>query len=223
MVQSIKVLVADDHAIIRYGLIQLLGAEPGIQIAGEARDGLEAIDKAIALRPDIILMDIFMPRCSGIEATKTIKEKLPEIKILCFTVSEQKEDLFRALKYGASGYLLKGASIPEVMEAIRATMAGDSMISPPMTTRLISDFLARERDETRLSEREKEVLKLVGEGLTNPEIAHSLFIGESTVRTHLQRLQKKLHLRNRGETISYANHSITGRILSSSSNLKINS
>lgn len=221
MIQPIRVLVVDDHAIVRFGLIKILESEDGIQIIGEARDGLEAVEKAVEFRPDVILMDIFMPRCSGLEAAKIIKEKLPETKMLFLTISDQKEDLFRALDYGASGYLVKGASVSEIIEAIRATLIGDSILSPQMTTRLISDFRAREKDTARLSEREEEVLKLVGEGLTNSEIAQNLFIGENTVRTHLQRIQKKLHLRNRAAAVAYVNRGSNGNMLASPRKPKI--
>jgi DNA-binding NarL/FixJ family response regulator len=210
MPQPVKFLVVDDHAIVRYGLVQMLAAEPGVTIAGEASDGLEAIEKAVRLSPDVIIMDIYMPRCSGLEAARTIKEKLPEVKVIFLTVSERKEDLFRALNSGASGYILKGAPMPEVLEAIRATLSGESVLSPKMTTRLVNDFLQKDQEEVRLSSREKEVLRLLGDGLTNGEIAGNLFIGLSTVRTHLQRLQKKLNLRNRGEIIAYVNRGRVG-------------
>jgi len=207
MTEPIRVLVVDDHAVVRAGLANILGAEPDIKIVGEASDGLEAINKALELKPDVIIMDIFMPRCSGLEATINIKESLPEAKVLILTVSDQEDDLFQALRFGAQGYLLKGASITEVVDAIRRTAAGEVILSPHVVARLVAEFRNKQRtvgDEPKLSAREAEILQLLGEGLTNTEIADRLFIGESTVRTYLHRLLDKLHLRNRAEATAYA-------------------
>jgi two-component system NarL family response regulator len=179
-----------------------------IDLVGEAKDGLEAVEKAIELKPDIILMDVFMPRATGLEALVTIKEKLPEVRVLFLTVSDQEKDLFTALKYGAQGYLLKSASIEEVIQAIKMTADGEAILSPNLATRLVAEFKKSHSSETTLTDREKEVLQLIGEGRTNTEIASSLFIGETTVRTHLQRLLYKLHLKNRAEAIAYAQRHI---------------
>lgn len=206
MAEVIRVLVVDDHALLRAGLTNILGAEPDIRIVGEARDGLEAINKALELKPDVILMDIFMPRCSGLEALVTIKESLPDVSVLILTVSDQEEDLFQALRFGAQGYLVKGASTTEVVDAVRQTAAGEVMLSPHVVARLVAEFRDKEKaggDELSLSAREIEVLHLVGEGLTNTEIGSRLFICESTVRTYLRRLLEKLHLRNRAEAVAY--------------------
>jgi DNA-binding NarL/FixJ family response regulator len=212
MAEVIKVLVADDHPVIRAGLAKILGAESDITIVGEARDGLEAINKALELKPDVILMDIFMPRCSGLEATVAIREKLPDARLLILTISEREEDLFQALKFGAQGYLLKSAATTEVADAVRMVAAGEAMLSPHIITRLVAEF--REKaDEPALSDRETEVLQLLGEGLTNTEIADRLFISESTVRTYLHRLLDKLHLRNRAEAIAYAVRHLTSKPL----------
>jgi DNA-binding NarL/FixJ family response regulator len=204
MAEVIKVLVADDHPVIRAGLAKILGAESDITIVGEARDGLEAINKALELKPDVILMDIFMPRCSGLEATVAIRQKLLDARLLILTISEREEDLLQALRLGAQGYLLKSATITEVAEAVRKTAAGEAMLSPHIVTRLVAELRQKTEDKTRLSAREAEVLQLVGEGLTNTEIANRLFISESTVRTYLHRLLDKLHLKNRAEVIAYA-------------------
>jgi DNA-binding NarL/FixJ family response regulator len=203
MAEMIKVLVADDHPVIRAGLAKILGAESDITIVGEARDGLEAVNKALELRPDVILMDIFMPRCSGLEATVAIRQELPDARLLILTISEREEDLLQALRLGAQGYLLKSAAITEVAEAVRKTAAGEAMLSPSIAARLVAE-LRQKSDESALSAREVEVLQLVGEGLTNTEIANRLFISESTVRTYLHRLLDKLHLKNRAEAIAYA-------------------
>jgi len=207
MAEPIRVLVVDDHAVVRAGLANILGAESDIGIVGEARDGLEAINKALELKPDVILMDILMPGCSGLEAMVTIKERFPDARVLILTVSDQEEDLFQALRLGAQGYLLKGATITEVVDAIRRTAAGEVMLSPHVVARLVAEFRDKEKadgDELELSAREMEVLQLLGEGFTNTEIANRLFIGESTVRTYLHRLLDKLHLRNRAEAVAYA-------------------
>jgi DNA-binding NarL/FixJ family response regulator len=204
MAEVIKVLVADDHPVIRAGLAKILGAESDITVVGEANDGLEAINKALELRPDVILMDIFMPRCSGLEATVAIRQKLPDARLLILTISEREDDLFQALRLGAQGYLLKSATITEVAEAVRKTAAGEAMLSPAIAARLVAELRQKVEDKTKLSAREAEVLQLLGEGLTNTEIANRLFISESTVRTHLQRLLDKLHLKNRAEAIAYA-------------------
>jgi DNA-binding NarL/FixJ family response regulator len=203
MGQAIKVLIVDDHAVVRAGLTGILAEEPGITIVGQAKDGLEAIEKALGLCPDVILMDIFMPRCTGLEALVTIKDRLPSARILILTISEREEDLLQALRFGAQGYLLKSATITEVADAVRMVAAGEAMLSPHIITRLVAE-LRDKADEPSLSTREGEVLKLLGEGRTNTDIAGRLFISESTVRTYLRRLVDKLHLKNRGEAIAYA-------------------
>ena len=144
-----------------------------------------------------------MPRCNGLEAIIAIRELLPDVQVLILTVSDREEDLFQALRLGAQGYLLKSASVSEVAQAVRKTAAGEAMLSTYIATRLVAEF-RKNADEPKLSSRETEVLQLVGEGLTNTEIANRLFIGESTVRTYLRRLLDKLHLRNRSEATAYA-------------------
>jgi two-component system NarL family response regulator len=211
MVEPIRVLVADDHAVVRAGLANILRAEPDINIVGEARDGVEVIDKALELKPDVILMDIFMPRCSGLEAMVAIRESLPGARVLIFTISDREEDLFQALRLGAQGYLLKSATLNEVADGLRMAITGEAMLSPHIATRLVAEF--REKaEEPALSSREMEVLQMVGDGLTNTEIGNRLFISESTVRTYLHRLLAKLHLRNRAEAVAYATrHRLTSK------------
>lgn len=209
MAEKIKVLVADDHAVVRAGLATILGEQPDIIIIGEARDGLEAISKALELKPDVILMDIFMPNCTGLDAMISIRESLPDARVLILTVSEHEDDLFRALRFGAQGYLLKSANIDEVADAVRQVASGEAILSPHIATRLVAEFRKKD-DEPKLSARELEVLQLVGEGLTNTRIADRLFISESTVRTYLRRLLDKLHLSHRTEAIAYAvRHGVT--------------
>ncbi len=203
MVEKIKVLVADDHAVVRSGLAHLLNAETDFEVVCEARDGIEAIDKAIELKPDIVVLDVIMPRLNGLEALISIKEKLPQAKVLILTVSEKEEDLLQALRFGACGYILKSAAGSEVVNSVRKTAAGEATLSPQIAAKVISE-LRKDPGKGQLSVREAQVLELVGDGLTNGEIAERLFIGESTVRTHIQRLLTKLHLRNRAEAIGYA-------------------
>ncbi len=200
---KITVLVADDHAVVRSGLAHILRFDPGIKVVGEAKDGIEAVAKSLALKPDVIIMDIFMPGNDDMRAVAAIKERLPSAKVLILTVSDREEDLFQALRLGAQGYLLKSASMDEVVDGVRRTAAGESMLSPSIATRLVAEF-HRNSNGPKLSAREIEVLELLGEGLTNTEISQRLFIGESTVRTYLNRLLTKLHLRNRVEAAAYA-------------------
>ena len=205
MADTIGVLLVDDHAVVRRGLANILQVEPGFKVLGEARDGLEAIDKALELTPDVILMDVYMPRCSGLDALAAIEERLPAANVLMLTVSESEEDLFRALTLGARGYLLKSASVEEILQAVRATATGEAILSPAVATRLVAEFREKS-DGAALSAREKEVLQLLGEGLTNTEIADRLCISENTVRTYFRRILEKLHLINRGQVIAYAAH-----------------
>ncbi len=203
MAEPIKVFVADDHAVVRAGLATILGEQPDITIVGEAEDGFEATSKVLEMKPDVILMDIIMPKCSGIDAMIAIRDRIPDARVLILTVSESEDNLFRALRFGAQGYLLKSATIDEVADAVRKVAAGEVMLSPNIATRLIAEF-RQKIDEPKLSSREVEVLQLLGQGLTNTQIASQLFISESTVRTYLRRLMDKLHFSHRTEAMAYA-------------------
>jgi len=203
MAEQIKVFVADDHAVVRAGLATILGEQPDITIVGEAGDGFEATSKVLELKPDVILMDIIMPKCSGIDAMIAIRDRMPDARVLILTVSESEDNLFRALRFGAQGYLLKSANIDEVADAVRKVAAGEAMLSPNIASRLIAEF-RQKIDEPKLSSREMEVLQLLGQGLTNTQIARQLFISESTVRTYLRRLMDKLHFSHRTEAMAYA-------------------
>ena len=209
---AIRVMICDDHALFRRGLVMVLETEEGIEVVGEAEDGEDAIAQVEDLAPDVVLMDIRMPRVSGIEATKAIAERVPGAKILMLTVSDEEEDLYDAIKAGATGYLLKEISIEEVATAIRAVVGGQSLISPSMASKLLTEFtsLTRKADERqsvptpRLTDRELEVLKLVAEGMSNREIAGELFISENTVKNHVRNILEKLHLHSRMEAVVYA-------------------
>src|SRR5215212_1681849 len=207
---AIRVLIVDDHALFRRGLIQVLLFEDGIEVVGEGEDGEDAITKAEELAPDVVLMDVRMPRVSGIEATRKLAEALPTTKILMLTVSDEEEDLYEAIKAGATGYLLKEISIEEVANAIRAVVTGQSLISPSMASKLLTEFnnLAKQAQQKmlvpRLTERELQVLKLVAQGMSNREVAEDLFISENTVKNHVRNILEKLHLHSRMEAVVYA-------------------
>jgi DNA-binding NarL/FixJ family response regulator len=209
---AIRVLIVDDHELFRKGLQMVLEAEPDIEVVGEASDGNEAIAKAEETSPDVVLMDVRMPKRSGIEATTTIKDTLPSTRILMLTISDEEADLYEAIKAGASGYLLKEISIEEVADAVRAVQQGQSLISPSMASKLLNEFAAmvKRRDERaqvpgpRLTERELEVLKLVAKGLNNRDIGQELFISENTVKNHVRNILEKLHLHSRMEAVVYA-------------------
>src|SRR5258705_3253385 len=208
----IRVLIGDGRGLFRRGLIQVLLFEEGIQVVGESEDGEDALRKAEDLVPDVILMDVRMPRASGIEATRRLAEVLPAAKILMLTVSDEEDDLYEAIKAGATGYLLKEISIEEVADAIRAVMQGQTLISPSMASKLIIEFAnlskaATERTSVpvpRLTDRELDVLRLVAQGLTNREIADQLYIAENTVKNHVRNILEKLHLHSRMEAVLYA-------------------
>ena len=209
---QVKVLIVDDHALFRRGLQMVLEGEPDIDVVGEASDGHEALERAERTAPDVVLMDVRMPKRSGIEATRAIKDVLPSTKILMLTISDEEADLYEAIKAGASGYLLKEISIEEVANAVRQVQAGQSLISPSMASKLLTEFAAmvKRRDERtqvpgpRLTDRELEVLKLVAKGMNNRDIGSELFISENTVKNHVRNILEKLHLHSRMEAVVYA-------------------
>ncbi|WP_261554801.1 response regulator [Frankia tisae] len=208
----IRVLIVDDHALFRRGLEMVLGQEVDIEVVGEAADGSEAVTMAKEMAPDIVLMDVRMPRRGGIDATSAIKESVPSAKIVMLTISDEEADLYDAIKAGAMGYLLKEISIDEVAADIRAVYGGQSLISPSMASKLLSEFAAmiKNKDDRpqlptpRLTDREMEVLRLVAKGMNNRDIAKQLYISENTVKNHIRNILEKLQLHSRMEAVVYA-------------------
>jgi len=207
----LKVLLVDDHPLFIEGLQNLLSAR-GIKVVGTAGNGLEALEKAEILRPDVILMDVLMPGCNGLAATRLIKAKFPEIKIVILTASEADEDLFEAVKSGASGYLLKNLNAGELFNMFDALKEGEAPLSPGLAQRVLKEFnseglLSKEEEENEmLTQRQLEVLSLVAQGKTYKEVAMTLYVTERTVKYHMGKILEKLRMKNRAQVIAYASY-----------------
>jgi DNA-binding NarL/FixJ family response regulator len=206
----IRVVLADDQVLVRSGFRVLLDAEDGIEVVGEAADGAEAVDVAVRERPDVVLMDIRMPNVDGIEATRRIAAdaRTASTKVLVLTTFDLDEYVFQALRAGASGFLLKDTHPHELLSAIRVVAAGDALLSPKVTRTVIAEFANRperpavdEGDLAFLTEREREVLTLIGRGLSNAEIAEALTIGAATTKTHVSHILAKLNARDRAQLV----------------------
>jgi DNA-binding NarL/FixJ family response regulator len=212
--EPIRTLIVDDHALFRRGLEIVLVIESDIEVVGQAGDGAEAVDKASEFLPDVVLMDVKMPRSSGIVACRAIKEVAPSAKIVILTMSDEEEDLFEAIRAGASGYLLKDIPLDEVAEAVRAVHGGQSLISPSMAGKLLTEFATlarRDQDEPpqqvpapKLTDREMQVLKLVARGMNNRDIAKELFISDNTVKNHVRNILENLQIHSRMEAVMVA-------------------
>ena len=207
----VQVLLVDDHALFRRGLALVLGAEVDLEVVGEASHGVEAVERATELQPHVVVMDVRMPGMGGVEATRRIRQAQPATRVVMLTGSTEDDDLFGALRAGASGYLLKEVAIDEIAEAVRAIARGQALVSPSMAARLVAEFnaLSRRVDEQhdhapRLTDRELEVLRLVARGLANKEIAAELVIAENTVKNHVRNILEKLQVRTRMEAALYA-------------------
>ena len=208
MAPKIRVLIADDHTIVRSGVRLLLEAEADIEVVGEALNGREALTLAEALRPDVILMDISMPEMDGLEATRMVKARWPAINILVLTMHRSDEYFFEVLKAGASGYILKAADTEELVNAVRVVGHGEVFLYPTMAKKLLNDYLRRleagSEAKSPLSEREEEILRLLVEGYSSKEIAARLVLSLSTVHTHRGNIMRKLGLSSQRELIQYA-------------------
>ncbi len=211
MSEPLRVLLVDDHILFRRGVQAVLDARSDIEVVGEAGDGLEAVAVARDTMPDVILMDIGMPGCDGLEATRLIKQEMPYVKVFMLTVSDDDENLFEAIKSGAQGYLTKDLKAQQLFDALEGVARGEAALSGAIAAKILREFetTSRRPDEELeatepLTEREIEVLELVVEGRSNEEIAQSLVISESTVKNHLRNILGKLHLRNRIQAAVYA-------------------
>lgn len=206
----LRILLVDDHDLFRKGIARLIDSQPDFQVVGEGRDGREALEQARRLQPEVILMDIEMPNWNGTEATRRIKTEMPQVHVVMLTVSDDDQDLFAAIRAGASGYLLKSVKPEELFRRLRGVPRGEAAISPLLATKILREFARL--DQTKrvpgavegLSPRETEVLALVTEGLINREIGEHLHIAENTVKNHLRNILDKLHLNNRAQAAAFA-------------------
>jgi len=203
-VQPIRVLIVDDHAMVRKGLVAFLKNEPALELVGEARDGREAIECCEQLHPDVILMDLIMPELGGVAATRTIHQRWPNVQVIALTSFQEKELVQDALQAGAIGYLLKNVSGDELCEAIRQAYGGRPTLAPEAVQALIQPPSEAESMAADLTRREQEVLALLVKGMSNPEIAERLVISRSTVKVHISSILSKLGVASRGEAISLA-------------------
>ncbi|MBI3537851.1 MAG: response regulator transcription factor [Chloroflexi bacterium] len=213
MIKPIRVVIADDHTIVRQGIRSLLQAEPDIKVIGEASDGREAVQLTRELKPDVVVMDLAMPEMDGLEATRVIKQESAQTQILALTMHESDEYFFRVLQLGALGYVLKRAATSDLLAAVRAIAGGEVFLYPAVAKKLVTDYIARaqtkgEEDARRsyaaLTPREREILARLAEGLSNREIADKLVLSLSTVQTHSAHIMEKLNLQNRAALIKYA-------------------
>lgn len=212
MTPRTRVLLVDDHALFREGLAGIIAAQPDMEVVGEARDGLEAVVKAQALRPDLVLMDVQMPGMGGLDATRQIKQTLPETTIVMLTVRDDDDKLFTALKNGAQGYLLKDIRAADLLAMMRGALAGNAALSPRLAGLVLAEFrrlsqqapLEEQGEEFMLSRREREVLELAARGASDKEIAEALVVSLYTVKSHMRNILSKLHVSSRQEAARLA-------------------
>jgi len=204
---TIRILIVDDHTVVRDGLSAMLGREDDFEVVGEAQNGLEGVEKAVLLKPDVVLMDLRMPEIDGVEAMRRIREQQPEINFLVLTTFDTDEYIYDAIEAGAKGFLLKDASREELFKAVRAVSRGDSLIDPSVAARVLNRFAQLSREsapQELLSEREREVLDLLAKGSANKEIAASLSLSESTIKTHVANIFQKLEVNDRTSAVTQA-------------------
>ncbi len=207
----LRILLVDDHVLFRKGLASLLASQPNIEVIGEASNGNEAVHAAKELKPDLIMMDINMPECDGLQATRIIKQSMPQVKIVMLTASDEDQYLFEAMKIGAQGYLLKDLELYQLLDLLESISKGEAILSSAMATKIFKEFnrssqggRQKENNEEELTDREVTILKYVAKGLMNKEIADTLDISENTVKIHLRNILEKLHLKNRIQAAVYA-------------------
>lgn len=214
---TISVVLADDQAMVRAGFRMILDCQPDIAVVGEAENGEQAVEVVVRLQPDLVLMDIQMPVMDGLEATRCITSGSAEVRVIILTTFERDEYVFEALRFGASGFLLKNAPPEELVHAVRVVADGDGLLSPSVTRRIIEEFSRRPAplhtppDLERLTAREREVLRLLASGRSNAELADQLYVGEGTIKTHVSSVLSKLGLRDRVQAVVFAYE--TGLIL----------
>ena len=203
---KIRVLIVDDHAVVRQGLRTFLDLQEEIEVVGEAEDGAAAVERAAALSPDVTLMDLVMPGVDGVEATRQIRAANPDSKVIVLTSFAEDDKVFPSIKAGAIGYLLKNVSPPDLAKAIIAVHKGEAQLNPEIAAKLMSEFSGRDAkpDVEKLTDRERQVLRLIAQGLNNREIAESLVISEKTCKTHVSNILSKLHLADRTQAAIYA-------------------
>jgi DNA-binding NarL/FixJ family response regulator len=199
----VKILIADDHGIVRSGLKLLLDRQPDMEVVAEAEDGVEAFERALSERPDLAILDVAMPRMTGLQATHEIKKQAPEVQVLILSMHDDERYLFEALRAGAAGYVLKRAADKDLVEAVRAAVRGEPFLTASAQQALIRDFLER-GEQPELTPREQEVVKLIAEAHTNKEIAGILHLSEKTVESHRANVLQKLGMRDRVELVRYA-------------------
>lgn len=208
--KKIKLLIADDHKLLRQGVITLLNSNPDLEVVGEARDGKETVEKARELKPDVVLMDIGMANLNGLEATRQIKKHNPSIKVLILTIHRNEEYIFQSLQAGASGYLLKDTAVEDLISAIQSVYKDDSFLSPGISRTVIDAFLRKSTSDRvptafdTLTPREREILQLIAEGHSNPEIAKKLYISKKTVEAHRSHIMEKLDIHDVVDLVKYA-------------------
>jgi len=209
-VKKIRTLVVDDHTLIRQGIVGLLESQPDIDVVGQAGTGQEALEATRSLAPEVVLMDVAMPGISGLDATRELKSRFPGVQVVILTIHDREDYLFQALRAGASAYVLKGADIADLLAAVRSAHRGEVYLFPTVTKKLVADYLRRARSgEDRaawdgLSDRQREILGLIAQGKTTPEIAAALFLSPHTVQSHRDHIMTKLGLHSKAALIRYA-------------------